>query len=182
MGGRDKGWIRFHNTPMVTWVIERLSPQVSDIIISANRHIKEYETFGYRVISDDGSPSDEYQGPIAGIIPCLTHLNTDYGLIVPCDTPCLSPDLAKNLFGAADSGKKLALYSVAGRIQPLFGLYHCDLVSSLKNYFEEGNRKLIRWCLEQDPHIVEFQGSETAFFNVNTPLELQQLENQVPDS
>ena len=48
MGGVDKGLQVFRGKPMVAHVIERLAPQVDEVIINANRNVEAYGGFGHR--------------------------------------------------------------------------------------------------------------------------------------
>ncbi len=70
MGGVDKGlqWLR--GKPMAAWVIERLAPQVDEILINANQNIEAYARFGYRVIPDEIAG---FAGPLAGLHRGLTE-------------------------------------------------------------------------------------------------------------
>ena len=49
---------------MVAHVLERLAPQVDDILINANQHAAEYAAFGHRVIADT---IGGFAGPLAGL-------------------------------------------------------------------------------------------------------------------
>jgi molybdopterin-guanine dinucleotide biosynthesis protein A len=60
MGGVDKGLQVLHGRPLVEHVIERLSPQVATIAVSANRHLERYRRYGLAVFSDD--PQTAQQG------------------------------------------------------------------------------------------------------------------------
>ena len=51
MGSVDKGLVPLAGRPMVAHVLERLAPQVDDILINANQHAAEYAAFGHRVIA-----------------------------------------------------------------------------------------------------------------------------------
>jgi molybdopterin-guanine dinucleotide biosynthesis protein A len=48
MGGVDKGLQPLRGKPMVEHVLERLAPQVDEIIINANQNAGVYATFGHR--------------------------------------------------------------------------------------------------------------------------------------
>ena len=64
MGGVDKGLQLIHGQPMVQQVLNRLQPQVGQVLINANRHLDEYKGFGVPICSDSISG---YAGPLAGI-------------------------------------------------------------------------------------------------------------------
>lgn len=179
MGGQDKGWVKYNGKPMIESVIARLAPQVTDIIISANRNLDAYKALGYSVVTDcHANDRHTYEGPIAGILSCLRAVKTEYAVVVPCDAPLIGANLVNQLKSAATQSKKaLILFEAEGRLQPLFGLYHRSLVNNLAQYFAAGERKLVRWCEQQSPEILAFSGSSTEFANINTPEELKRLES-----
>jgi hypothetical protein len=72
---------------LVEYVIAMLAPQVSGIVINANRNRSRYERYGYPVVAD---VLPDYPGPLAGIMTGLRHARHD-DVVVPCDAPSL-PD------------------------------------------------------------------------------------------
>src|SRR6476620_9897823 len=94
MGGVDKGLQVFRGKPMVAHVIERFAPQVSEILINANRNPHEYERFGHRVIAYE---IEGFAGPLAGFERGLAHAAHDLVVTVPCDSPFLPLDLVSRL-------------------------------------------------------------------------------------
>ena len=47
MGGVDKGLTPLRGLPMVAWVLERLAPQVGELLINANQNLEQYRSFGH---------------------------------------------------------------------------------------------------------------------------------------
>ena len=94
MGMVDKGLQLLKGKPMVEHVINRLRPQVSTLMINANRNTEAYATFGYPVYADD--PMD-FSGPLAGFLTGLRHCKTLYLVTAPCDAPFLSRHLVEDL-------------------------------------------------------------------------------------
>ena len=68
MGGQDKGLVKFNNLPLIEHTIEKISPQVGEILISANRNLKVYAQYGLRIVTDT---TNEFQGPLAGILAAM---------------------------------------------------------------------------------------------------------------
>jgi molybdopterin-guanine dinucleotide biosynthesis protein A len=68
---------------------------------------------------------------------------------------------------------------VAGRVQPLFGLYPSDYAVSLQRYFGAGERKLVQWCLDQHPVIVDWPGNADPFTNINDTATLLTVEQKL---
>ena len=94
MGGVDKGLQSFQGTTLAQHAFARLAPQVSSMMINANRNLAVYQDFGVPVWPDD--PAD-FAGPLAGILAGLAHCSTAYLLTVPCDTPNFPLDLGARL-------------------------------------------------------------------------------------
>ena len=174
MGGLDKGWVEHKNRPMIETITEKLTTRVGKLLISANRNIERYQTLGFPVIPDaaDIKKSDDFEGPIAGIISCMRRSETELMIIVPCDAPLFSMHLVENLcrqFNKTHS--KLTLYEVEGHLQPLFGLFSQSLLPSLEKYYGSGERKLVHWCKLQGPDIIKFKGDLSEFANFNAPTD-----------
>lgn len=101
MGGLDKGLVTLGKIPLYQHVLQRLQPQVSGVIISANRNIEEYQKSGYPVLSDSISG---FKGPLAGILTVLEHSPTEWVLFAPATHRLFQP-IWRKLCGQA--GKAL---------------------------------------------------------------------------
>src|SRR5687767_2549719 len=82
MGGLDKGLQPFRGKPMVSHAIERLAPQVDELLVNANRNVEAYASFGHRVIADEIAG---FAGPLAGFERGLAHASGALVVTVPCD-------------------------------------------------------------------------------------------------
>lgn len=181
MGGVDKGWVTLNDQPLISHTLRRLAPQVQSVLISANRELSRYQSLGCTVISDKNSNSEhnEFQGPVAGILATLNALTTEYAVIVPVDAPLLSATLIQTLLGALENGDKLILINDGERTHPLFGLYHRSLQKSLETYFNNGNRRLMQWCKQQSPKIIDAPYLKASFANINDPISLLATEKKL---
>ncbi|RLT92640.1 molybdenum cofactor guanylyltransferase MobA [Ketobacter sp.] len=173
MGGEDKGWVPLQGLPLIQRAIERLQPQVEHIVISANRNLAAYEALGYPIYHDN----TPYLGPLGGIAACLKHIETEYALVVPTDAPLIPLNLVETL--CRHRPAKLILCEDQRRLQPLFGLYHRSLATSIDDFLQAGDRKLTLWCERQHPTRVTI-GDNEAFTNLNTPSELSEFEKNLP--
>lgn len=171
LGGVDKGLVRLLDRPLVEYVIDALRPQVAGLLISANRNQEIYESYGFPVIAD---ATDDYDGPLAGILSALRAVTSPYVLIVPCDAPSLPSDLAARLAVALVREKAAASTVVLdGRLQPVFALLRCTLAGDLEQYMAHGGRGTGEWMLRHQAAQVDFSDAAEAFVNINTPQELQ---------
>jgi molybdenum cofactor guanylyltransferase len=177
MGGVDKGLQPFQGLPLAMHALQRLSPQVGAVMISANRNLSAYAAMGVPVWPDALAG---YPGPLAGWLAGLAHCTTPHLLTVPCDTPGFPADLAARLAAALTrDGAQMAMAATldAGRVQlqPVFCLLDVTLRQSLAASLAGGERRVDRWALQQRCATVVFDDAR-AFFNANTLAELQALE------
>lgn len=178
MGGIDKGLIPFLQKPLIESTIARLKPQVSQLIINANRNITKYAVYGYPVVMDE---TPDFSGPLAGFAVGLKHCKTPYLLTSPCDSPLLPINLAARLTQEMEKGDFQLVYASSntpeGKIwsQPVFCLMHVSVLPSLEAFLAKGDLKIDRWFKELRNSTIVFNDSQ-AFANVNTPEELKELE------
>jgi molybdenum cofactor guanylyltransferase len=165
MGGQDKGLVAWQGRPLVEWVLERFSPQVQSLLISANRHLELYQRYGHAVVTDD---LPNHPGPLAGILAGLNHCNSSWLAVVPCDAPQLPLDLVMRLHQAAThEGANLAYATTPDGAQPTFSLIHQSLCPSLEQYLKQGERKVLNWYAQVGAVAVDFTDQPDAFLNIN---------------
>ena len=174
MGGLDKGLIDFLGRPMVEHVAQRLRPQVSEILINANRELEHYQRLGYQVIEDDITG---FAGPLAGLHKAMQVAHHPYVLTVPCDSPLMPHNLAERLMnGLMERDADLAVAKTGQQAHPVFCLCRKALLPNLEAYLADGGRKFEDWYSSLEVAEVQFNDNVKAFANVNTPEELTWLE------
>lgn len=186
MGGVDKGLQNFNGVPLALHTQLRLSPQVGELLINANRNLAAYESFGVPVWPDAASLGD-FAGPLAGFLTALERCETPYMLTVPCDTPLFPHDLVARLAQALEADNADIAMAAAReedgqlRAQPVFCLMHANLLESVVRFTHSGGRKIDAWTAQHKTSLVAFDlpgDDPKAFFNANTLAELHQLETR----
>jgi molybdopterin-guanine dinucleotide biosynthesis protein A len=186
MGGVDKGLQNFKGVPLALHTQLRLSPQVGELLINANRNLAAYESFGVPVWPDAASLGD-FAGPLAGFLTALERCETPYMLTVPCDTPLFPHDLVARLAQALETDNADIAMAAAReedgqlRAQPVFCLMRASLLESVVRFTHGGGRKIDAWTSQHKTALVPFDlpGDDAkAFFNANTLAELHQLETR----
>src|SRR3954468_5143254 len=168
MGGVDKGLQLLHGKPMIEHVLERLRPQVGEIVINANQNLDRYRTFGHRVVSD---AIGGFAGPLAGLHAGLQAITQPLAVTVPCDSPFLPSDLVARLqqhLGAYD----LAVAKTGDQPHPVFALVRRSVAANLEAFLKGGGRKIDAWYASLKAIEVNFDDEADAFRNINTLDEL----------
>jgi molybdenum cofactor guanylyltransferase len=174
MGGVDKGLVPLLQTPLIQHVINRLKPQVDEIIINANRQIAQYSALGYPVHQDENA---DFLGPLAGFSLGLKHAKYDYVLTVPCDSPLLPLNLAQRLMlGLIENNADIAIATTNGNAHPVFSLCKKSVLPSLTAYLASEERRVSAWQKSQNYTEVDFSDAADAFINLNTIDDLSALE------
>lgn len=196
MGGVDKGLQDFQGRTLAHHVYTRLAPQVAHLIISANRHLSVYQSWGVPVYPDaQADVAGPSLGPLAGFAVGMAHATTPYVLVVPCDTPRLPMDLAQRLYqGLSDAHADVSMASApqadasghtSCKPQPSCCLLKTSLLPSLQAFLQNGGRKIRAWTDAQACVQVAFDqphDDPLAFVNLNTLAELKALEQAPPHS
>jgi molybdopterin-guanine dinucleotide biosynthesis protein A len=188
MGGVDKGLQNFNGVPLALHTLMRLSPQVGEVMVNANRNLAAYEAFGVPVWPDS-TGLGEFAGPLAGFLTGLERCETPYLLTVPCDTPLFPDDLVARLAQALCGRRRLCRGRGARRRRPAQatagvlpdGHPHARKPGALHPWRRPQDRRLdgaaqnrrraLRPARRRHAH---------GFFNANTLAELHQLESRLP--
>lgn len=168
MGGEDKGWVEFQGQPMIQHILERLSDQVDEIIIVANRNQSRYADLGVRVVED---LITGFQGPLVGIATGLTHASHDQVVFVPCDGPFISRELVSRFSEEYNhSGKPVIVADDGERLQPMVVMLQKQLLPALQSALQAGERKPDRWYATVGMSQVSFAAQ--SLHNFNTPEQM----------
>lgn len=173
MDERDKGLVDLAGRPLAAWVIERLRPQVDEIVVSANRHLDAYAAFDCPVVPDTlpGQP-----GPLAGILAAGGHTGADWLLVTPCDTPFLPADLVARLLAVAQAQEVPLVRAADGeRIHYAVMLMHRHLLADMAAALADGERRVQAWQARHAHAEARFEAPD-AFLNINSADDLRLAE------
>lgn len=178
MQGADKGLQPFQGTPLVSHTIERLAPQVADVMIACNRNQREYQRLAPQAtLLKDLRP--DFPGPLAGVEAALRACQRDYLLITPCDSPALPGNLGGKLLSTLIASESDAAVVHDGeRQQHLFFVLSCQTESVLSAYLDSGERSVFGFLQRIKTASVDFSTQKEAFLNLNSPNALARMENK----
>ena len=171
MQQKNKGLIELNGHSMIAHILAILTSQIKTVYINANDSLEQYRHFGCEVITDQMA---NFCGPLAGILATLQTMQSDYLITIPCDAPMLPHDLVLRLLRVAEPNRPVAAHD-GTRLQPLFALIHRSSTPSLAAFLDAGNRKARQWLDEQNVILADFSDCTNAFFNANTPQDIQNL-------
>lgn len=187
MGGEDKPLVTLAGKSMLSRVIERLRPQVGDIVLNANGDPARFADFGLPVVPD---AIEGFAGPLAGLHAGMRWAQQNrpearFIVSAASDTPFFPSTLAARLSACgADAEDTIALAASPAGTHPVFGRWPIALADDLEAFLTtEENHKILAFV---DNYIrlnvpfddIELPDGETVdpFFNVNTPEDVVKAE------
>lgn len=186
MGGGDKCLLPLAGRPLLAHVIDRLRPQVSDLILNANGNPDRFASFGLAVVAD---PIEGFAGPLAGVLAGMRWAQarqpeTRWIVTAATDTPFFPDHLVRQLVDATGGVyPSMALASSQGRTHPVFGLWPTALADDLAEALETGVRKVLDWTDRHAMVQASFAPVRLGgrmldpFYNVNRPNDLTEADS-----
>jgi molybdenum cofactor guanylyltransferase len=180
MGGDEKAFLGVGGVPLIERVISRIRFQLEDVIINANGDPERFSSTGCVVVADQ---LPEIKTPLAGVHAALAYGRKhgfDAVLTVPSDCPLLPLDLVQRL-EAAGRGTGAAVAYSGIQTHYLTGLWSTALAPVLED-------QIIRNGMVRVQDFVTLLATEKVewpvmphdpFFNINTPEDLAQAEQQL---
>lgn len=170
--------------PMVAHVVERLRPQVMDLVVIANQPAAAFRALKVAVIAD---PPDVQRaakrdgrklGPLAGILAGMQwaeahHPHAGWILTAPADVPFLPLDLTVRLCGHMHVPEPDVLMVRHGRRREhTIAVWSVKLAADLRRaLLEEGVRRVEEFARRYAFAELVWPGGAAPFLNVNTPAE-----------
>jgi molybdopterin-guanine dinucleotide biosynthesis protein A len=163
--GEDKGLIQYKNKHLVEYPLAVIKEIASEIFLSTSN--KEYEVFGYPLVSDmvDGL------GPIGGIYSSMKRLNKPNYFFISCDIPNVSVSLAKKIMEHTLDYEIVVYKTTAQRIQPLFGYYSLRVFDKIKKQVNSKNYKMTDLLGIANTYYIQAPNQQSnieLFYNVNS--------------
>jgi len=180
MGGGDKCLLKLGGESVLDHILDRLRPQVIEIIINANGDPSRFAEFGLPVIADSIAG---LAGPLAGVHAGLewvkAHANGVRSVAtVASDTPFFPSDLVRRFLSALEDEPALAVAASREGVHPVVGLWPVAIAPKIEEALGRGMRKAGAFTKDHGAIEVFFEptrigeGYVDPFFNINRPEDL----------
>ena len=186
--GQDKGLVELAGKPLALHVLDKMLGIVNEtlVVVTSDRQKVTFErSLGQRakVIID----KRQEKSPLIGALTGFECVQNEYSLLLPCDTPFVSSNIASLLLDLCINKSAVIPRWPNGYIEPLQAAYHTkSALSAARTVLEQGKLDLqsmiaslkgVRYVstmvLQQlDPKLL-------TFFNVNNPEDLRRAEQMM---
>jgi molybdenum cofactor guanylyltransferase len=154
--GRTKAWLEVGETTLLRWVVDRLAPAFSEVVVSFAQPEQVHEHLPYRLVFDR-KPS---AGPLAGLEAGLGAAGNDVTFAVACDMPYVTREIAE-MAVAASAGCDAAIPRIGGRPEPTCAAYRRSALARITAALDSGLYKAsdlaeqldVTWLEGLDAHL-----------------------------
>ena len=184
--GKDKGLVKLKGKVLVRYLLEKVARIVDEkvIVVGSNAQKNTFSPL-FEHVAD--VIVDKYDGhsPLIGALTGFETVQSDYSLLLPCDTPFLSRKIATLLLDVCMGRSATIPRWPNGWIEPLQAAYNTkSAIVATKKALNQGKRDMLSMInylhgvryistlvlQELDPELL-------TFFNINTFGDLQKAES-----
>jgi molybdopterin-guanine dinucleotide biosynthesis protein A len=177
--GADKALLPFLGKPLILRPLNRLASLANEILVTSNDP-ERYRFLGLTPISDLYTGL----GALSGLYTALSAATYPYVAVVACDMPFASLELfAYELVLLHEAGVDAVIPCSASGTEPFHAVYRGETcLPYIQSALQANARRVDAWFAQAQIRYLtpeEVQPYDTeglAFFNINTPEDLQQAE------
>ena len=177
--GQDKALMPFLGRPLISRIVERLSPLADELLVTTN------QPDGYRFLNlplcEDLRPG---RAALGGLYTALRAAHQPFVAVVACDMPFASAELiAAGRDALIVGGHDVAIPLSEEGLEPLHAVYRKETcLPAVAAALEAGEWKLIAWFPKVNVRVIppeetaRYDPHRLAFWNLNTPEEFAEAE------
>jgi len=172
--GRPKPWIEVGNSVLLRYVVERLAPAFSEVMVSFGEPEQMEQLVPYRVVFDRKRAA----GPLAGLEAGLLAAHHNVLFAVGCDMPYVDPATAELAVVAARTCDA-AIPRHDGLFEPVCGAYRKSALPAIAGALDAGN--YVAHDVAEYLDVTWLEGLDPAQFeSLNTPSDLERFRAALP--
>lgn len=164
--GRDKALIEVGGEAMAAKVAAVLRAAGCEPVVAVGGDAHGLGEAGLAWLADD-LPGE---GPVAGVLTALRHIEADRTAVLACDLPGVPVDVVRNLIEAHGTGIDVAMADT-GRLEPLCAVWHRRCADHLAARLDAGVRAVHEAV--RGLRVVRVRVEPLGLWNVNTPDDLR---------
>jgi molybdenum cofactor guanylyltransferase len=167
--GRPKAWLDVGGGTLLRYLVQRLGPAFSEVIVSFAEPEQLLEPVPYRVAFDRRPGA----GPLAGLESGLVAARNDVVFAIACDMPYVTPEVAQVAVAAA-RGCDAAIPRHDGRAEPVCGAYARSALPAITRAIDEGRLRAADIAAELE--VTWLEGLDASLFrSLNVPADLERF-------
>jgi len=189
--GQDKGLLKLAGKPLILHILDKVSTVVDEVlvVVSSKSQEKAYTCFlkqKAKIVID----KYETQNPLVGALTGFEKAQGKYSLLLPCDTPFVSSQIASFLLELCVNKDAVIPRWPNGHIEPLQAVYYTKSALNVANKAVEDKKQNMHSMIASLKKVQyvstlvlkQIDPKLTTFFNINTPKDLRKAEHMLLDA
>lgn len=171
----DKCLKKLMGKPVLSYVIERAAPQVSNLILNANGDPTRFQDMEITVVPD---ALENVNGPLSGILTGMEWARDndpkcEWLATFATDSPFVPHDLVQHMLEEIDRHQAdMAFISCGGKTHPEYGLWPIELAEDLRYALTEENIKRVdKWAELYNAITVEYPAKPIDRFTLSNYID-----------
>jgi Molybdopterin-guanine dinucleotide biosynthesis protein A len=183
--GQDKGLMTLEGDPLIIRslkIVEKLSDEII-LVLRDRKQLGLYQKcvndFKSRI--DNPNPNIKLvmdieidQGPLLGLYTGLSQIKSEGALVLPCDSPFISPYFVNKMFELKEANKTCVLVPMwpDGSTEPLHSYYCKESIHVIQKLLEDGYRHVKSLMDKIDVAFIDvgmLDPEKRSFINLNRP-------------
>lgn len=153
--GQDKGLMSLNGTPMIIHTLEIVMDIVDEIVLVLRDNkqlglykkcVRDFKTQNHEHKTEIKMVTDieTDQGPLFGLYTGLSSIKSEGALVLPCDSPFISPYFVNKMFELIVESEVQAMVPVwpDGSTEPLHSYYRKECIPVIQDRLQNGFRNV----------------------------------------
>ncbi|UCG44602.1 MAG: molybdenum cofactor guanylyltransferase [Candidatus Bathyarchaeota archaeon] len=182
--GQDKGLLRLGDRPLILHILDSISPIVDEVLIVVNSVGRKRDYVNLDPTAEIVIDRYKIQSPVVGTLTGFESAKGEYSLLLPCDTPFVSPKVAELLLDACIGSDAAIPKWSGGHIEPLQAAYHTRSALTASKKALRGEKSsmhlvisyLKKICYLPTSSFRQIDPQLMTFFNINSPEDMVKAE------
>ncbi len=166
--GRDKGAMPILGKPLLSAVIDQLSPNFESVMVSGQP--EKYAFSGCRVVAD----IEPNRGPLMGLLSTLKKSTHTLNFVTTCDVPDIHLPVVRNMLRSIGDFDAVVPIFKGAQKQPLFAIYQKGVAEKIEVLMAEGKQSMHALLDQLKVHYLDLDSDW--YHNLNTPEDVDLYE------
>lgn len=178
--GTNKALLTINGITVIEQIVNECK-KITDHILIVTNNFADYQFLQLPMVED----KEKGKGPLAGIQAGLSTVSTEKNIVIACDMPFISAEIAKVLLEEL-TNYDACLPKINDQLHPLFAAYRKSCLHAVNQSLNDGQLRIrhflnqVRVKIKTEKELPSYFNK--AMFNMNNPQEYEEAKEMIKKS